>query len=1073
MQRVSTSTFLGFATCLFAFSLVLLPSAYGQTGRITGTVIDAETGVPLPGVNVVIEGTQRGASTDADGHYTIQDVAPGTYSLRASFIGYTDQLVEGVPVRADETTTQDFQLVRATSKLEEVVVIGYGEQSRATLTTSVSKLDTTALQNIPYANVASALQGSIPGLRVQRTTGQPGAAPRIILRGGTSINNPSGAEPLIIVDGVVKPSMSDISALNIESIQVLKDAASTAIYGARASNGVIIVTTKSGQPGQTRVTYTSSLTTSKLRKRKDVLTARQYIKFGRLGVAATGERHPEYLYRLDAPIGFGTGNDLTESTAFTTQYLTDENRHLLNEGWESMPDPLNPSKTIIFNNTDWQDILFQRALTQNHHISVSGGNQDATFNFGFGYLDAQGIAITTGYERISLDMGGELQARDNLSLGAQVNFSHATDNTVFSENWIFRRAVGLPPTAKLRYQDGTLAPGQNASLGNPLYYLNVFERQRSTSKLTLALNGLWGITPNLTFEPSLSLYVVNGIENAFNPKYRNGPTQIISSRSASASHGLRWQREASGVFTYNNTFGGAHNVELMAGASYYDRRLYDLSASGRGAATDIVPTLNASAEPTSVYSFTTYRKILGGFTRVTYDYKRKYLFSASARYDGATNLGANNKWAFFPAVSAGWNMHEEAFWSAVPSLFSTFKLRASYGVTGNISGLSDFHAQGLYSVGAKYAGNAAIQNNRLANSELRWERSTSFDIGFDLGLYEDRISLIFDYYRRITRDLLTSFRLPTSTGFTSILTNLGALQNRGVEFELGADILTGQALSWNVSFNAAWTQNKILRLPENGNENNRIGGLLVYDSDLGEYVWVGGLQEGQPLGNMYSYKQLGIYPTDEAAAKGPKDMLIPGPNKTKVGGDAIFADLDGNGMIDTRDQVYVGNRFPDWTGGLSSSLSYKNLSLIVRADFGIGHTIINGGLARMTGQTQGDINGSAAVLRSWQEPGDQTDIPRYYWADQLAQNNILRGGRFTSYYYEDGDFLALREVTLSYRLPGKWLNHVGLQGLRVYVTGSNLGYLTAYRGQVPDYGGRDNGRYPIPRSITIGTNISL
>lgn len=1063
-------------TWVLGLLLANVPAAVAQTGEIAGTVTDAESGESLPGVNVVIEGTQKGASTDADGAYVIEGVEPGTYAVRASFVSYATKSVTDVSVEAGEATTLNFQLRRAQTKMDEVVVTGLGEQSRTTLTSSVSKLDSAALDNVPYTSASSALQGTIPGLRVQTTTGQPGASPQVVLRGGTSIDNPNGSTPLYVVDGVIRPNLSDISALDIENVQVLKDAAATSIYGARGSNGVVVIETKSGDPGETRVQYTTSLTSNRLQKRRDLGSAREYIKYGRLGLAATAERHPERSGRLDLPVGFGTGNDLTKNTAFTTQYLTDENEHKLDEGWEKMPDPLNPDKTIIYKDTDWQDVLFRQGLTQNHHVSVSGGSKDATFNVNLGRLSAEGVAIQTGYNRTTLNMGGNLNVTDDLRLGGQLNFSNSSDNTVFNENWIFQRSLGLPPTAKLRYEDGTLAPGQNLTIGNPKYFLNVFEREHSTDRLTMSLDGTWEILPSLTFEPSASLYAVRDQNSAFNPEYRFSAGQNIDSRDASESRTLRLQRQLEGVFTYDNVFSETHNVELKAGASYYDREFSELSASGRGAASDHIPTLNASAEPTNVFSEETERRIIGGFGRLQYDYAGRYLLSTSFRYDGASNLGENNRWGFFPGISGGWNVDEEAFWSAVPSsIISRLKLRASYGVTGNISGLSDFHAQGEYGVGNEYAGRSAVLNTRLANQDLKWERSTTFDVGVDLGVYDDRVTLLVDYYRRLTDNQLTSLRLPQSTGFNSILTNLGALRNTGVEFEVSANVLQDlSGFEWDVSFNAAWNRNTVVELPENQNENNRIGGKRVYDPEQEEYVWVGGLQEGKPLGNMYAYHHMGVYPTDEAAANGPKDMLIPGSNKTKVGGDAIFEDLDGNGVIDSRDQVYVGNEFPDWTGGMSTTLRYENVTLRARTDFATGHTIFNRTLATMNGQTQGDINVSKEVVnRSWKEPGDETNVPRYYWADQLAQNNIMRGWTGTSYYYEDGDYLAIREITLSYELPDRWVRSVGLNSSRIYATGSNLGYITGYKGLLPEEGGTAAGRYPNPRSFTLGVDVTL
>src|SRR5699024_6090168 len=426
-----------------------------------------------------------------------------------------------------------------------------------------------------------------------------------------------------------------------------------AIYGSRASNGVVIVETKGGEAGKLQINYTSSVQMSRLGDMYELGSAREYIKFGRLGIAATGEKHPDRLSRLGLAVGFGTGNDLTKNTAFTTQYLTPGNEYKLSEGWQSMPDPLDPSKTIIFKNTNWQDKLFRTGVTTNNYISASGGSEVATYRVGVGYLKSQGVAIQTGYERLNFDASGSVQVRDNLDVSADVNFSNSSDEQVFSINQIFQRSLALPATAKFRYEDGTLAPGQNRGIGNPVYHLNRSLTENNQNRLTLNVNANWDILDNLSFEPQLSLYTVQGIDNSFQKSYNNTATQFIDSRNAAGSHSLWWQREASGVFTYTNTFAQNHNLNATAGFSYFDRKDYQLSASGRDAATDNVPTLNASAEPVDVYSATSHQVIVGYFGRVTYDYDKKYLLSASMRYDGASNLGANNRWGYFPGISLG------------------------------------------------------------------------------------------------------------------------------------------------------------------------------------------------------------------------------------------------------------------------------------------------------------------------------------------------------------------------------------------------------------------------------------
>ncbi|PSL07170.1 SusC/RagA family TonB-linked outer membrane protein [Cecembia rubra] len=1044
---------------LLSFSIMVQAQ---QPIQISGKVTDENTGESIPGVNILVMGTNKGTATDIDGNYSL--TANQGDRLRFSFIGYSvhevvlsNQTLLNVALRLDSQT------------LNEVLVIGFGEQSRETLTSAVSKVDKRVLENVPFANAASALQGTVAGVRVQTTSGQPGAAPRVIVRGGTSINNPDGAQPLYIIDGVIRNNMNDLNPDDIETFQVLKDAAATAIYGARGSNGVVIITTKTGKAGKTLVNYRYTAGVSEQWNQYEMASARDYIYFNRMGILRLSEKTSGQLFRLNQANGFGVGNNLLNNTAFTPQYLSPENEHKLNEGWQSMIDPADPTKTIIFDEVDWQSILFRQAVTHNHNIQISGGSEKARFDMGLGYLDNQGVAINTDFKRFTVRMNGDIEVNKKLSVYGRVNFTNSSNTQVFNENEIFQRALGLPPTAKFRYEDGSLAPGQNRSMGNPVYHLGRSDALNATNRLTLLAGANWEILPGLTFEPIGSLFLVQSTSNSFLKSYFNTPTQFIDNRPASASNSLFWQKQFDGVFTHKKSI-GFHNFQTKIGGSYFDRVSYVASASGRGAASDLIPTLNASAEPTAVSSSHTQLRILGYFGRFNYDFDQKYLFSASARVDGASNLGKNNYWGIFPGVSAGWNIHKEDFWSNVPSQISSFKARVSYGVNGNVGNLTDFHAQGLYAVGERYNDRAAILNNRMANQDLRWERSKTFNAGFDMGLFNNKINLTAEFYNRLTDDLLTDLQLPQSTGFSSILTNLGAFRNEGFEVEIGATLMQKNNFNWSVSANAAYNINTIVRLPDNANENNRIGGVFVFNPRTGRYEWLGGLQEGGRLGEMFAYQHLGVYPTDEAAANGPLDLLVPGNNKSKFGGDVIWADLDKNDTIDSRDRIRVGNMFPKWTGGFTNILNYKRLSLTVRTDFALGHTIYHETRARFNGQYQGDIGILKETTKSWQNQGDITDFPRFMWADQLAQNNSFRG---SSFFHEKGDYLALREVTLSYNFPQSILRPLRLPSLRAHFTGSNLYYFTKYTGLNPELGGTDSGRYPIPRSYLLGINVSF
>lgn len=388
--------------------------------------------------------------------------------------------------------------------------------------------------------------------------------------------------------------------------------------------------------------------------------------------------------------------------------------------------------------------------------------------------------------------------------------------------------------------------------------------------------------------------------------------------------------------------------------------------------------------------------------------------------------------------------------------------------------MGDYTAQGSYSVGSKYLGNAGITMGTMANQDLSWEESKTFDIGTDISFFNNRLNFIFDYFNRTTDNLLTNRTLPHSTGFGSIFTNLGRLQNRGIELEMNARILpVSSSIQWSLGFNASKVTNKILKLPDNGVENNRIGGEYIWDAKLGKHTWQGGLQEGGRIGDLFAYKMIGVYSTDEEAqnANEPIDNVITVPDKTKYGGDAKWQDTDGNGVIDSKDRVYVGNIYPDWTGGINTSLSYKGFDLYCRLDFTLGHTIYNFAKGFLDYNWQGDNNMTKDVVnRSWKEQGDKADMPRFYWHGDRGQQNAIRG---SSLYHESGDFLAIREVSLSYTVPANIIQKIRLSGLRLTVTGNNLHYFTKYSGLNPEEGGQDNGRYAMPRNIIFSANVSF
>lgn len=1049
--------------CLF---IVFVPATLFS--QVTGTVKDTK-GTLIEGVTVTQKGADVVVITDGNGKYVINTTDQNAILVFTSS-GYVAQ-----EVNVNNRSIVDVILEENISKLEEVVVIGYGSQSREKMTTAVAKLDNKVLQNTTYTNVGSALQGNIAGLQVLSTGGgQPGAAPRIILRGGTSILNPNGAAPLYIIDGVIRPNgLNDINAFAIESVQVLKDAASTAIYGARGSNGVVIVTTKSGKPNKTAVSYSFNGSVGQPSRLMQYANAHDYIYYNRLGVKAAAEYRSELLPRLTQANATGTGNNLTNNTAYTTMYLTPENQHKLQEGWKSMADPIDPSKTLIYAETNYQDLIYRNAYTQDHYLDASGGNDKGAFYAGLGYTKSDGTATITDYNRLSFNLNASYKLRENFRINGLVQYTNRNNRTVSSLANLFYRSASLPGSAKYKFEDGTIAPGQNQSIGNPDYYFKgPYAPQGNTEfeTSTLLLGAKWNILDNLVFEPLLSLNRDNAPSYSFQPAAMlNGIGPLVTTRNSSSSTARNTQYQTDGVLTYSNIFTAKHTVEIKGGFSHYFRRNTNLSASGQNAATDLIPTLNSAATPTAVNSTISDLKIQSLFSRLNYDYLGKYLLSINARYDGASNLGENNKFGFFPGVSVGWNLDKEEFFNSIARILQV-KLRASYGVNGNISGLGDFQPDGSYiTTGGRYGGQSIIRADVLPNQDLKWERSKTLDIGADIGFFNGRASIIFDVYNRITDDLLTTVSLPASTGFSTVFTNLGSLQNKGLEIELNGNVFpSSSSFKWNVSFNAGYTEHKILKLPDNGIPNNRIGGEYVWDPSKGEYAYLGGLQEGGRIGDMFSYKQIGIYTTDEEAAKAIPDRVPSTLNKFKRGGDVIWADLDGSGFIDNKDRIYVGNPYPKWTGGFNNYFTYKGVGLSIRTDFTVGNTIYHYPAVLANSQAQGDaLPLQSFIDNMWKKQGDVTNTPRYVWQDQPL--NIFRGN---NNYYERGDFLCLRQVALSYIFP-RFINKIHLNNLKVFVSGNNLHYFTKFSGINPEDGGQDNGHYPVTRTFTLGISATL
>lgn len=1070
-----------------------------QTGICQGIVKDA-TGESVIGASVVVKGTTNGTITDIDGNFSLPNVQKGEI-IEISFVGYLTETIKwnGKPI--------NIILKEDTQTLEEVVVVGYGvKQKRSTMTTSISKMDNKVLENAAMSNAAQALQGSVSGLRVINTSGSPGSAPSIILRGGAGIE--SASQPLVVVDGVIR-SMSDINPSDIESIQVLKDAASTAIYGARANSGVILVQTKKGKEGSAQVSYKFKGGMNFARKGYDYMSAADYIKYGRMGYTYSKGND---ISGLDNMRGYGAVYGQNNPEQFSIRYL-EGNEDLLEKGWQTMVDPVT-GKDIIFKDygTTLRDEVYKDpAFTQDHFLSFTGGNERGTYSSSLGYYSEDGTVKGTQYRRFSGTLNGNYKIFPFLNIKGGLNFSTSEAPELYYDDPadLFERMQSIEPTWNPFFEDGSPNYGYGKRDGNPLYWLDKLTNKNNTRRTTMNIGfDLEILKDKLFLRENSSLYYSDYTKETFNKEYRDY-WNVNTVRSASFYYDRTIQHQHSLQLEYTDTFADKHNFSAMAGGEFFENQTMQYQGSGDGAAFDDIPTLNASGTANMrAYSYREGYRIASGFARVTYDYNRKYLFTAVARYDGISKL-SDNRWGFFPGVSAGWNLHEEEFYknSKLVDIVSTVKPRISYGINGNVNGIGTYDVYGTYGQWSgtnKYNGYSGILNTSIINSSLRWEKSKSFEVGLDLGFLNNRFNLILDYYNRTTSDLLTNINLPSYTGFNSFKTNLGTLRNSGFEVEGNLNLITNRkGFNWDFSFNASYVRNKIIKLPYNGNENNRQGGSQVWSPEQGKVVWVGGYQEGQTMGDMYAYQQIKVLRDQnevEQLAGNYMDLVagLYGPNvseadKKKYGltkpieeGDVLWADLNGDNIIDELDRVKVGNIYPKWTGGFSTTLSYKNVSLYGRFDFAVGHTILNMVSMRSLGQSVGFKNIISDGLESWTEENRDTNIPKLYYDDSSNKKNFYRsttGGDITSsnnrssLLYEKGDYLALRELTLSWKLPSKWISKVHMTNASIYVTGQNLFYITGYSGTSPEaplvYPGVDTGRYPTPRTVLMGINVSF
>jgi TonB-linked SusC/RagA family outer membrane protein len=1078
--------------CWLIFFCLFSIAARAQT--VTGKV-SAEDGKPLEGVSVLVKGKTTGTSTGSDGVFSI--AAKKGDVLLLSISGFVQQ-----ELVVDDATSLNVSMQAESNSMGEIVVVGYGTQSRRNITSSVGKLDNNILKSAPRANVGTALQGSLAGLRVVNNTGAPGATPSIQLRGGASINNPGA--PLVVIDGIIRP-FNDVPPDDIASIEILRDAAATAIYGARANNGVILITTKQGKAGKAEISYRYIIGLNTEREDYEYLNTKDYISFSRQGHLNSQRT----LAQANSQNGFGLQTSQAFLATFDIRRYEPSLSGLLNAGWDTVGDPYGG--TIIFKDHagEVRDLVFRNTKTNDHYVSVTGGNDKGKYFSSFNYYDEEGIVVGSGYRRFSGTLNGSYRVTNKLEIGSGATFSNATTLGLLGGdvNTLYRN-ISLWPTfnpwldsAKTRPN-----PGNGLTDGNPLYWLDKNYRNNTVNRITANAFAKYDINKNLYARVSGNIYMFDAVNESFT-KATQTFTQVFANvfnttRPAVWNQAKTFQKQFNGILNYTGSIKEVHNFGAMLGAEYFKQRLSNAQLSGAGAPTDDIRTVNASTIFTPGANFTNLTEfaILSQFGRFTYDYDQRFLFSAVFRRDGVSSLAEENRWGFFPGMSAGWNVHREKFFrtSGLSKIISTFKPRVSYGENGNIAGIGEYEVQGVYGSQGNYNGSLGFLNTAVVNSGLRWEKSKTTDIGLDIGFFKNRLMFVLDYYDRRTTDLLTNLSLPSYAGYPSIRTNLGSLQNRGFEMTMNANVLRSKSgVSLDISANVSFNKNRILQLPFNGNENNRQGGFQVFDPKSGRVIWVGGLQEGQALGDVYAFKQLSIFQNDEevrriAGRRFDAVANISGPGLS-IGagkitpGDVNWLDVDANDTIDSRDQVYMGNVNPKFFGGFSTMLSYKGFSLFTRWDFAGGHILYNHFVARVLGNYQGTFNNLDLIKRGFSGDNSRPDIPRVYWADQVGapngKKNLTRANNAAgvvngnnSNYYEKGDYLACREITLSYDFPRDLISKTKVfSQARVYVNLNNMFYFTKFSGNSPEpkESGVFDGNYAVPRTYALGLQVSL
>lgn len=1014
---------------------------------VKGRVTDGASNGMI-GVNVILKGTSTATSTGLDGQYSLSFRKTADPVLVFSFLGYDEQEVAvGTRTAIDVVLTENKMLI------DEVVVVGYGTQSRRTVTSAISKVDGSTLESASVNSLGDALKGRISGVRIATTNNQPGADPTFLIRGGSSINQSNN--PIILVDGVVR-ELTGLNSNDIESIEVLKDAASAGMYGARASNGVVMITTKKGSSSRApEVTFQAQGAWESPATSFSLMNARDYLLTMR-PVIAEG---PDGSTVLAGANSAGTGNGA--SSIWTTRYLQDG--EAVPDGWDWIYDPIYSDKVIVFQNNDQQSQWFSDAFWQNYYIGVNGGNKDITYASSVGYTDDGGIGVNTGYSRFTFHGNTSYKVTKNLTASSTFDYSQ-TQMQAFPDNYwtSVGRGLSIPATHRDVLDDGTPAQGTNNTTMTALWYKTYYDRNQTQKRASVNTNLTWNITNDLKAVAQLT----NHNRHTRSSYYQKG-NAISSTRPTSEGFSEVNRVNFQTYANYSPQFSGKHNLDITAGYDYTYDRINSLDAAVTGSVSDKVPTLGSGTVVTSGYPKNTYTResLISYFGRANYNYDEKYLLSLTMRADASSKFAVGHQWGYFPSASAGWVISDEGFWNK--QVMNLFKFRASYGLTGNNSiGLYDTY--GSYNSTGVYNGQSVITIGDMPNTGLRWESTSQLDLGFDMAFLRDRIRLNVDYYNKVTRNLLMDITLPNTTGFSSTTDNIGRVRFYGFELDLSTINIKTKHFQWTTNFTYSFNMNKVLQLPDNGYDRNRIGGYQCTES---EYKF-GGTAEGERLGRIYGYKVAYIIETEAQANAALYDTNSHGYRRSdgkSIAGRKDVGDYewvnregskltdDGQEQINGEDMFLLGYALPHSQGGMNNSFRYKNLELNIYVDYALGHSVYNYAYTRFFQTTMGNCNYSLTydARDCWKQPGDDTKLARLSANDADWGNKNF--SRASDINIQKGDYLCLRDVTLSYDLPKTWARKIGAGNINIAISGNTLCYLTAVKGVSPEAGAAAGG----------------